>query len=56
MGHQVVVNIRALRDLLYCGKGDHFHRDEVELPYIFTTLEQLLADFWAAVDDWGDVE
>ncbi|MFA7280405.1 MAG: DUF6516 family protein [Sterolibacterium sp.] len=38
------------------GKGDHIHRDEVEVPYIFTTLEQLLADFWADVDEWGDAE
>jgi hypothetical protein len=35
------------------GKGDHFHRSGVEEPYAFTSLEQLLADFWAAVDEWG---
>lgn len=34
------------------GKGDHVHRGEVEEPYVFVSLEQLLADFWAAVDDW----
>jgi len=34
------------------GKGDHFHRGEKEVPYTFTSLEQLLADFWAAVDNW----
>lgn len=35
------------------GKGDHVHRGKSETPYVFTSLEQLLADFWAAVDDWG---
>jgi hypothetical protein len=35
------------------GKGDHFHRSGVEEPYAFTSMEQLLADFWAAVDEWG---
>lgn len=34
------------------GKGDHFHRGDVETAYAFTSLERLLADFWAAVDDW----
>jgi hypothetical protein len=23
-----------------------------EAPYLFNSLEQLLADFWTAVDDW----
>lgn len=35
------------------GKGDHFHRGGVEESYAFTSLEQLLADFWTAVDEWG---
>ena len=34
------------------GKGDHRHMGEVELPYVFTTPEQLLADFWSDVDNW----
>jgi len=34
------------------GKGDHVHRGEAESPYLFTSLEQILADFWTAVDDW----
>ncbi len=33
------------------GKGDHFHRGGVEAPYAFTSLEQVLADFWSAVDE-----
>ncbi|TQE99412.1 MAG: hypothetical protein FKY71_08705 [Spiribacter salinus] len=32
------------------GKGDHKHIDNREVPYRFTTPEQLLADFWAEVN------
>ena len=32
------------------GKGDHRHRDDVETPYRFTSLDQLLADFEADVE------
>jgi hypothetical protein len=32
------------------GKGDHCHSDGVESPYNFTTVEQLVEDFIAAVD------
>ena len=32
------------------GKGDHSHLDGVEAPYNFTTVEQLVEDFIAAVD------
>jgi Family of unknown function (DUF6516) len=31
------------------GKGDHSHFDGRELPYDFTTVEQLVEDFIAAV-------
>ncbi len=34
------------------GKGDHFHCGEEEAPHLFVLLEQLLADFRIAVDDW----
>lgn len=34
------------------GKGDHRHVGNTEALYKFTTPEQLLADFWAGVDDW----
>jgi hypothetical protein len=34
------------------GKGDHHHRDGVELSYRFTTLPALLNDFWQQVDEW----
>lgn len=28
------------------GKGDHKHVGAVQVPYTFTTLDQLMADFW----------
>ncbi len=34
------------------GKGDHRHLGSTELPYSFTSASQLLADFWADVEDW----
>jgi hypothetical protein len=32
------------------GKGDHCHMDGKELPYTFTSVDQLLEDFIAAGD------
>ena len=31
------------------GKGDHWHFQGVETAYVFSTVEQLMADFWADV-------
>ena len=31
------------------GKGDHCHLDGVEQPYVFSSVEQLVEDFIAAV-------
>jgi hypothetical protein len=31
------------------GKGDHRHFQGNEAPYAFTTVEQLVADFWSDV-------
>ncbi len=31
------------------GKGDHMHWDEIEIRYLFRSIEKLQADFWAAV-------
>ena len=31
------------------GKGDHRHLNSVETAYTFTTVEQLMADFWSDV-------
>ena len=32
------------------GKGDHRHYQGTEKPYSFTSIEQLLADFWSDVE------
>lgn len=32
------------------GKGDHRHFRGVETAYVFTTVDQLMDDFWADVD------
>ena len=34
------------------GKGDHWHGGTLQTPYFFTTLPNLLADFWRQVDAW----
>jgi hypothetical protein len=31
------------------GKGDHRHFKGVETPYAFSTVEQLMSDFWSDV-------
>jgi hypothetical protein len=31
------------------GKGNHKHLDEIEVPYMFTNLDTLQADFWAEI-------
>ena len=37
------------------GKGDHVHQGDTEYPYIFTTVDQLLTDFEAAIQPFiGD--
>ncbi len=34
------------------GKSDHRHIGKKELPYVFTTPQGLLDDFWSEVDRW----
>ena len=34
------------------GKGDHRHDDGVESPYLFGGVEELVADFIAAIRAW----
>ena len=34
------------------GKGDHKHRGRRQVSYRFTTLDQLIADFWQEVEEW----
>ena len=36
------------------GKGDHRHLGEVEMAYRFTTIEQLIDDFWQDVETAHD--
>ena len=35
------------------GKGDHKHIGEIELDYVFESLEKLLADFRRDVENWS---
>jgi len=35
------------------GKGDHRHLGNCEEDYVFTTVEQLLADFESDVNEWS---
>lgn len=46
----VVNGVCILRYDNETGKGDHRHVGAVETHYAFTTVEQLLADFWSDVD------
>jgi hypothetical protein len=34
------------------GKGDHKHEGGKETPYVFTTPQALLDDFWNEADNW----
>ena len=35
------------------GKGDHRHFNEVEMPYVFLSINQLLNDFQHDVETWS---
>ncbi len=35
------------------GKGDHKHIGELEYPYRFVSVDQLLANFWDDVRNYG---
>ncbi len=35
------------------GKGDHKHLGDMEIPYVFRTVQTLLDEFWKDVDQWG---
>jgi len=35
------------------GKGDHMHLDGQELPYLFTSIDQLIADFSREIKQRG---
>ena len=34
------------------GKGDHKHEGKEQIPYLFTTPQALLDDFWRDVEKW----
>ena len=48
----VVDGVCVLRYDNEAGKGDHKHIGGVEIPYVFTNAEALLADFWTDVEPW----
>jgi hypothetical protein len=52
----VVDEICVLRFDNEAGKGDHKHVGETEMPYRFTSLVQLVADFWREVEAWNPKE
>lgn len=45
----IVDEICVMRYDNEAGKGDHKHLGEQQVPYCFTTLDQLVDDFWADV-------
>lgn len=45
----IVDDVCLLRYDNEAGKGDHKHLGAREVPYVFTTLDQLVEDFWADV-------
>jgi Family of unknown function (DUF6516) len=46
----VVDGVCVLRYDNESGKGDHRHLGEVEMAYIFTTIDHLIDDFWQDVE------
>jgi Family of unknown function (DUF6516) len=48
----VVDEVCVLRFDNETGKGDHKHIGEIEVPYVLSTLPQLVADFWDEVERW----
>lgn len=51
----VVKGVCVLRYDNETGKGDHLHIDDKDRPYIFTTPQKLLDDFWDDVDHLEDL-
>jgi hypothetical protein len=48
----VVNGICVLRYDNEAGKGDHKHKAGEESPYLFSSPQALLGDFWQEVDNW----
>lgn len=38
------------------GKGDHWHLENVEQPYAFVNVDQLIDDFIAEVERWRNAD
>jgi hypothetical protein len=49
----VVEEVCVLRFDNEAGKGDHKHIGKKEMPYAFTTVEQLVTGFWDAIGAWS---
>lgn len=49
----VVEGVCVLRFDNEAGKGDHKHIGAHEVPYYFAALEQLVIDFWNAIEEWN---
>jgi hypothetical protein len=52
----VVDEICVIRFDNETGKGDHKHIGKEQVPYAFTSLAQLIADFWDATEGWRSDE
>jgi hypothetical protein len=52
----IVDHVCVLRYDNEAGKGDHKHLGEREVPYTFTTLEQVVDEFWVDVARFGSKE
>jgi hypothetical protein len=50
----VVDDVCLLRFDNESGKGDHKHVGTRQVPYVFTSLAQLVADFWNEIENWSD--
>jgi len=48
----IVDGVCVLRFDNEAGKGDHKHVGAKEVPYEFTSLEQVVTDFWDEVEKW----
>lgn len=48
----VVDEVCVLRFDNETGKGDHKHVGDQEVPYAFSNLARLIADFWDEVERW----
>jgi hypothetical protein len=49
----VVNEVRFIRFDNKDGKGDHKHIGENEIPHAFTSLPDLVSDFWNDVEQWS---